>query len=250
MKALLQRFMGVSGGHQVITRHQAEALQLDQQWQDPDLPTKQRVIVTKELATIRQTHQFPPHMQAIIDQMRSLQLTQPSVLEIGCSSGYYSEIFKLAGLDLRYQGCDYSAAFVNLAKELYPHYPFQVDDNTQLHYADRQFDVVVSGCCILHILNYPKAITETIRVAKQYVIFSRTPVIHLHPTVYTKKKGYGIDMVEIIFNESELFQLFRDNGLTVLASTTFGLGPKLPDIAESTFSKTYLCARSSTLSVA
>lgn len=243
MKALLNRFIGASHGHKVISREQAVALQLDAQWQDPTLPEKQFQIVSDQLKKIAATKKFPPHMQAIVEQMKLVTVPHQTVLEIGCSSGYNNEVFRLAGLDLTYTGCDYSEAFIALAKKLYPQLPFQVADATALPYTDKQFDVAISGCCILHILDYPKAIAETARVTKRYAIFSRTPVIHLHSTIYTKKLGYGVPMVEIIFNEAELFTLFRDAGLAVVASTTFDRGPAVPGVGESVFSKTYLCER-------
>lgn len=243
MKALLNRFIGASHGHKVISRDQAVALQFDAQWQDPTLPKKQYQIVEQELKKITATENFPPHMQALTDQLRSIAVPQQAVLEIGCSSGYYNEVLRLAGLNVQYTGCDYSEAFIAFAKKLYPQLPFQVADATALPYGDQQFDVAISGCCILHILDYPKAIAETARVTKRYAIFSRTPVIHLHPTVYTKKTGYGVPMVEIIFNEAELFTLFRDAGLAVVASTTFDRGPAVPGVGESVFGKTYLCER-------
>ncbi|MBI4407194.1 MAG: methyltransferase domain-containing protein [Candidatus Kerfeldbacteria bacterium] len=243
MKTLLNKFFGVSGGHQVITRVEAERLQLDTQWQDPDLPQKQLEIVKRELAQIKANHKFPAHMQALIDQMKLLALTKPTVLEIGCSSGYYNEILQLAGVDMQYTGCDYSSAFIDLAKQFYPSLPFDVCDATALPYQDQQFDIAISGCCILHILDYPKAIQETARVSKRYAVFSRTPVIHLAPTTYTKKMGYGVPMIEIIFNETELLRFFHAAGLRVIDIITFGKGPHLPGSKESTFSKTYLCEK-------
>ncbi|EKD78356.1 MAG: methyltransferase type 11 [uncultured bacterium] len=243
MKTLLNKFFGVSGGHKIISRTVAEQLQLDQQWQDSELPQKQLEIVKRELAHIKSTHQFPAHMQALIDQVKLLTPTKPSVLEIGCSSGYYNEILQLAGVDMYYTGCDYSPAFINLAKQLYPNLPFDVCDATALPYQDQQFDVAISGCCILHILDYPKAIQETARVTKRYALFSRTPVVHLAGTTYTKKMGYGVPMIEIIFNETELLRHFHAAGLRVIDIITFGKGPHLPGIKEPTFSKTYLCEK-------
>ncbi len=243
MKALLNKFFGVSGGHHTITRVEAERLQLDTQWQDPQLPQKQLEIVKRELAQIKSSHQFPAHMQALVDQMKLITLTKPTVLEIGCSSGYYNEILQLGGVAMDYTGCDYSPAFIDLAKQLYPNLPFDVCDATALPYQNQQFDVAISGCCILHILDYPKAIQETARVSKRYAIFSRTPIIHLAGTTYTKKMGYGVPMIEIIFNETELLRHFQAAGLRVIDSITFGKGPHLPGMKEVTFSKTYLCEK-------
>jgi len=241
MNALFNHFFGISGGHRIISRTAAEQLRLDNQWQDPQLPQKQLEVVKRELAHIKASHQFPAHMQAVIDQMKLVALPKPTVLEIGCSSGYYNEIFQLAGVDMTYTGCDYSQAFIDLARQLYPNLPFDVCDATALPYQDQQFEVAISGGCILHILDYARAVQETARVAKRYAIFSRTLIIHLAATTYTKKTGYGVSMIEIIFNEAELIQLFHQAGLAVIGTTTFGAGPHLPGLRETVFSKTYVC---------
>lgn len=239
----LHRFTGVSGGHMVISRDEAEQLQLDNQWKNESLPDKQLEIVKKELSAIRASKVFPPHMQALIDQMKLTGITNPSVLEIGCSSGYYNEVLQLGGIATNYTGCDYSEAFIHLAKKLYPEIPFQVCDATKLPYNDKEFNVAISGCCILHILDYKSAIAETARVASEYVVMHRTPVVHLRETTYTRKSGYGIDMIEIIFNEQELLELFRENKLQVVDIRTFNQNPGVTELGEPYFTKNYLCKK-------
>lgn len=246
MKKMLQlfsKFSGVSGGHQIIDRQRAEQLQLNRQWQDPTLPAKQLEIVKKELRDIKEQQRYPAHMQTLVDEIRALALPNPTILEIGCSSGYYSEVFQLADLAVRYQGCDYSTAFIDLAKQRYPQLPFTVCDATTLPYADHSSDIVISGCCILHILDYPRAIAEAARVAKRYVIFHRTPVLHLRETIYTHKQGYGVGMIEILFNESELVDLFKQNGLAVIATHTPALNVNLAELKEPVYTKNYVCIK-------
>lgn len=235
--------VGVSSGHTVISRNEAEQLHYDNQWQDAELPQRQMKIVKKELADIRERTSYPPHMQTLIDELHMIGLARPSLLEIGCSSGYYSEVFQCAGMDVQYHGCDYSKAFIDLAKQRYPTIDFSVCDAIALPYPDASFDIAISGCCILHILNYEKAIAETARVAKRYAIFHRTPVLHCRPTTYTRKKGYGVDMIEIFFNESELFDLFRRYDLAVVAVDTPSLNVALPELGEQTFTKNYVCQK-------
>lgn len=246
--AIMNRFrvpgaVGISGGHTVICRTAAEQLHFDQQWQDPALPDRQLDIVNQELGDIRERQYYPPHMKTLVDEIRALPLVRPSVLEIGCSSGYYSAVFQLANLPVEYQGCDYSAAFIDLAKQRYPTLPFKVCEATALPYDTASFDIAISGCCLLHILNYEQAIAETARVAKRYAIFHRTPVLHCRATTYTRKKGYGVDMIEILFNEAELFELFRHNGLAVIASHTPALNVMLPELGEQAFTKNYVCQK-------
>lgn len=239
----INTLLSVSGGHKIISAAAAKQLRFDQQWKNDSLPKKQLSIVQKELTRIKQTGKFPDHMQALINQLQSLQLKNPSLLEIGCSSGYYSEVIQLAGLTVTYEGCDYSEAFIALARKLYPQHTFKICDNTQLNYVNSAYDIVISGCCILHILDYPQAIRETARVAKRFVIFSRTPIVHLNTTTYTRKKGYGVDMVEIFFNEQEFSDLLSKNGLVIRTITTIAADPTLSQLNEMVYIKTYLCEK-------
>ena len=164
------------------------------------------------------------------------------VLEIGCSSGYYSEVFAIKQLGLRYEGCDYSAAFIDLARRLYPGIAFEVGDATGLRYADRSFDVVVSGGCILHIPEYERAIAEAARVSRRWVAFHRTPVLHMHGPVTYTKKAYGVETIEIHFNEQALLRLFSAHGMRVVDINTHSIGWEEAS-ADALAMKTYLCEK-------
>jgi len=62
---------------------------------------------------------------------------------------------------------------------MYPAIRFDVEDATRLRYNSDSFDIVVSGCCLLHISEYEKAIAEAARVSREFVVFHRTPVLHM-----------------------------------------------------------------------
>lgn len=243
MWVTLTKLFGVSGGHHIVSRTEAEQAQLEQQWQDPKLPERQWALVSQQLADMRASGKLPHMMQVLVDQLKSVSQSGTTVLETGCSSGYYSEIFQLAGLNVQYSGSDYSQAFIDLAKQHYPNLPFTVGDAAKLPYQDQEFDVVISGGVILHMLQYVQAIHEAARVSKRYVIFSRTPMLHTHATTYTIKQAYGVKSIELLFNEAELFEHFRAAGLRVVAVDTIGRGAKLFNLVRPVYVKTYLCER-------
>src|SRR5262249_26389872 len=82
-------------------------------------------------------------------------LTNPRLLEIGCGSGYYSEILTTMLSDgIRYAGIDYSDAMIARARESYPAIAFEVADATKLPYADLSFDIAFNGGSLMHILDY------------------------------------------------------------------------------------------------
>ena len=59
-------------------------------------------------------------------------LTNPRLLEIGCGSGYYSDVLAtLLPGGVRYTGIDYSNAMIARAREHYPAIAFEVADATK-----------------------------------------------------------------------------------------------------------------------
>lgn len=247
LKALIRPFRAETSADYVELEagdREATAVSLKEAWRAAEIPQKQRSGVDRLLADYRAGHaclQF----DALVDMLRPLTLQASrgdalTVLEVGCSSGYYSEVFAIKGLDVRYAGCDYSEAFVQMARRIYPALDFRVEDATALRYADASHDVVVSGGCLLHIPDYEAAIREAARVARRYVVFHRTPVLHRRPTTYFTKRAYGVKTVEIHFNEQELVQSFARHGLYVIDITTLDTDWRDGDAYAT---KSYLCEK-------
>lgn len=209
-------------------------------WKNKEIPSRQYITTERQLSNIENI----PAIADLIRFMKQTNIKNPKVLEIGCSTGYHEEAFRRAKLGVQYEGCDFSPTFINLARKLHPQVKFKLSDATRLSYLDRQFDVVISGCCILHIIDYQKAIREAVRVSARYVIFHRTPVIHSRRTTFAKKIGYGQEMVEIFFNENELSHIFSDNMLNIVSVKTHAQ-MKVPGLGEPVFMKNYLCIKSS-----
>src|SRR5205085_7897990 len=88
-------------------------------------------------------------------------IVNPRVLEVGCGSGYYSEVFAtLLPGGVRYTGIDYSDAMIARARARSPSTAFEVADASRLPYADNAFDIVFNGVSLMHIIDYPAAIRE------------------------------------------------------------------------------------------
>lgn len=211
-------------------------------WKAAEIPAKQWLVVEQELNKIRKTKQFPAGIQAVVDAIKRTALKNPTLLEVGCSSGYFSELFRLAKINVRYHGCDYGQEFIKLAKEKFPNATFSLCDATKLPFKTDSFDIIMSGSCLLHIARYQAAIKESARVAKKFVIFHKTPVVHTIPTVYTVKRAYNVEMLEIQFNENELLKLFDKNGLTIVSIQSYA-SMTLSGLTEPIFYKDYLCIK-------
>ena len=246
LKYLAQRLpagAGVSSRYVQIQGRDAEqeSSRLRDAWQSQDLPARQRELVDTQLAACWRGEPVDV-FDVLIRAMRALPLDVQgmSVLEVGCSSGFYSEVFEIAGLDVHYAGCDYSEAFIELARQKYPALRFDVEDATALKYGDDTFDIVVSGCCLLHIPEYQDAAAETVRVARRFVIFHRTPVVLGQPNVYYRKQAYGVETVEIHFNEPHFLELLAWQGLEIIAVYT--LDESVKGGVESA-NRTYVCRK-------
>lgn len=196
-----------------------EAATFREAWMDDSIPSKQRCLVDEQLAEFTAGRSVPV-FDSLIDVLKPVATLQGPLLEIGCSSAYYSEVLKSRGFLFTYHGCDYSPAFIRLGQRYYPDLPLYVEDATALSFDDDAFDFVISGCCLLHILDFEKAISEAARVARQYVVFHRTPVVLGLPHQYYRKNAYDIETIEIHFNETELLSLFNRHELQPIRVVT------------------------------
>ena len=143
-------------------------------------------------------------------------LSNPRLLEIGCGSGYHSEV--LAALlpgGVRYTGIDYSDAMIARAREHYPSIAFEVADATKLPYADQAFDIAFNGVSLMHIIDYQAAIGEAARVAR-FCIFHSVPVFDDYRTTFLSKYAYGAPVVEVVFGRQELMSLCNEAGLRLM----------------------------------
>ena len=141
-------------------------------------------------------------------------IAHPRVLEVGCGSGYYSEVFAtLLPCGVRYTGIDYSDAMIARARAHYPSTAFEVADATRLPYADGAFDVVFNGVSLMHIVEYKAAIREAARVAVRYCIFHTVPVFDEYRTTFLSKYAYGAPVVEVVFSKRELMSICQGAGL-------------------------------------
>ncbi len=194
------------------------ARELENAWQDPAIPRRQWIgVVRGEMERLR-AGQWLPHFEILIRAVKLAGLAVPSLLDVGASSGFYSEILKLGGISCRYTALDYSEEYRKLAKELYPDIDFNLGDARDLPFSDSAFDIVLSGCCLIHIYEADRVVAESARVASKFVIMNRTPVMMGVATTYYEKRAYGVRTLEIHYNESDLFAMFSKHALEVVSS--------------------------------
>lgn len=238
----LRRQWLVSTDYRVITDVQARNAQAGG-WMSPRTVRRQASAYEQLLQDMRNGHPRID-LRVAAEAADTPGLPSASLLEVGCGSGYYSEIFShLTKTRISYTGIDYSPAMIERARARYPSVPFAIGDATRLNYGDRAFDIVFNGVSLMHILDYQAAIAESARVARSACVFHSVPVFPDHATTYIHKYAYGSPVVEMVFSRDELLQLFRKNGLILHRSWA-----SIPyDVAElvgaPSHAETFLCMR-------
>lgn len=209
--------------------------ELTSAWQDKDIPARQRALTQQELNAMYKGSQ-PQIYNILADILRPYVATDSTLLEIGCATGYYYEILEyLLNKRISYTGVDYSEALISMAKDFYPKTEFIAADGANLPFEDGQFSIAISSCMLLHVPNYAQHIAETARVAGQFVVAHRTPVCRQRPTQYYKKLAYGIETVELRFNENEIISEFASYGLKLINGIEYYTKPNADE-----FEATYL----------
>lgn len=215
---------------------------LSQAWQDEAIPLVQRKLVDEQLRDM--------HNGTVIDvfrvaaeAVRRTGLTAPSILELGCSSGYYGEVLEtLVGPEVTYSGMDLSGAMIAEARRCYPSREFVQGDAIDLPFADASYDILLSSAMLMHVKDYPVAIRETARVARSWCVFHRTPVMHEAPTAWFEKLAYGVRLLEICFNEPELIGLFAGSGLELVDRLSIDKFEPTEDVSGGEM-VTYVCRK-------
>lgn len=229
--------MVISGGHTIIQKSEITG-DLLVGWKDPTIPISQRRLTEAQL---KEMYSGQVNELFIILEKCVRESCNPdsTILELGCSTGYYYEILThLLQTKITYTGVDYSEAMVEAARKYYPDAAFVVADGANLPFKNNQFSVVISGSILIHNLNYHKHINETARVSNSRVIIHRTQLCKSRPTHFLKKKAYDIDVLEVRFNESELLELFEKERFYLLHTYEY-----LTDNSKDEFESTHLLKR-------
>ncbi len=214
--------------------------QLAKAWQNADLPARQRGLVQQELEQMYAGNPRP-QFSALAELIRPYLRNGSSVLELGCSSGYYYEILEyLLGIRIDYTGVDYSEGMIAMARDFYPRPHFFCTDAKNLFFPDRHFDLVISSCVLLHVPNYRQHIEETCRVARDLVVLHRTPVCRNSPTTGMAKLAYGVETVEYRFNEQELLNHLSLQGFELVTGIQISAAA-----GQDQFDNSYLLKRQS-----
>lgn len=191
---------------------------VDGAWRSESIPAKQWAVVEGELERMRRADLVAPFaafVEAVGIVYRRGDPVRKTVLEIGAGCGYYSEVLSKYFPDLDYTACDYSEAFQAFAKSKFAEIKYDFQDARNLAYGDAAFDLVISGCVLLHVFDWKKALAEAVRVSKRWVMLHRTPFTQGGPTKCYAKEAYGVECIEWSFSELEMMVALSGLGCNV-----------------------------------
>jgi ubiquinone/menaquinone biosynthesis C-methylase UbiE len=183
-------------------------------WKSKKIPEKQWKTVSHQLDKFGKggyIAEFDAFVEAIRIGMSKAVIKESTVLEIGCSSGYYGQVLKDVFSNLDYKGVDFSEYFVQFGKKKFKELDLAVADTRRLPFKDGEFGIVVSGSVLLHVFEWELGIQESCRVAQKLVVLHRTPVSGGQTTLFTKN-AYGVSMFQWTFNECQLINEMLKNG--------------------------------------
>jgi len=188
---------------------------------------QQRALVDQQLAAMRAGNP-PAHFVSLGRLLQWLRdevddPLQLKLLDAACASGYYYEIIQhYVGEWIDYVGVDFNRGMVAMAQRLYPGLPILQGDVCNLHMlSDDSFDIVLSGATIMHIEDWPVAVTELARVADRWLILHRTWIFD-QPTQVDRRDAYGQIVPYITFNRTELHDLLGALGFIALRTVDSG----------------------------
>jgi len=226
--------------YEIINRHAAQQITVDG-WNTNTAATKQHTAFRLLLDDLK-TGKPRKDIDVLDMALKYLPSNIDTLLEVGCGSGYISEVIHHSRPDIsHYIGLDRAAAMTDLGQKTYPEHEFLTGNANALPFTDKSIDVVLNGVSLMHTIDYPQAIAECARVAKRYCVFSTVPIHTEGGSVYLRKFAYDNPVFEINFHEQEIVNLFELAGLKIVNKWE-SLAYDLSDvIGEPTTTKTYVC---------
>ena len=193
-----------------------ESLELKDNWSRDLIGLLQRELINYQLYQMKLDN--PPKLfniiKSVFNKIDSNKDQKYSILDIGCTSGYYYEIINFYNPNkFSYQGCDYNKGSVELAKQYYPNVNFFVDDLTNLSISDNMYDITFLSGVIEHIPLYIKGLNELCRITKKYIILHRIWLSN-GKTTSTKGTQYFVPVIRNHYNKEEFFSILKSKSFT------------------------------------
>ena len=186
-----------------------ESKKFKDNWSKDLIGKLQRELVNYQLYQMRLGN--PPKLFKIIKDVFSKVEENNTILDIGCTSGYYNEIINFYFPNkFKYHGCDYNPESIKLAQEYYKDIHFFVNDLTNLSCNNNEYDITFLSGVIEHVPEYIKGLNELCRVTKKYIILHRI-WLQNGETSCSKGTQFFVPVIRNHYNKKEFFDILKKN---------------------------------------
>lgn len=181
-------------------------------WTNPDLPKEHFNVNKKEWDKLDKddnSYLSVPPFLATYEIMRDVLAKNPeyNILDVAAGNALYNKIFKKIGHTGKYTAVDYNNKFKEIALLLQKDIDYRIDNAAHLtSFLDESFDIVFSGCHLIHMMDWKDSLYNLFRVANKHVVLHRTPLYTMSPTRYYTKMAYNVPCIEIHFGSMEFFK--------------------------------------------
>lgn len=138
-----------------------------------------------------------------------IDLSNISILDIGCACGGFFNIFREMAPSIKYTGVDISKNLIDGAKLLHPEAEFHVSEKDRLDFPPSSFDLVFSSGVFHMTDKWKELYREAYRVSKELVLidFRLTESAGVHGKIALDFFGQNCENYAdyIVLNEKELF---------------------------------------------
>lgn len=206
---------------------------------DPALGKLMAEEVLEEIKFVRSGGTHPTYQKAVDALVLALarKKKKRTLLDVGCGIGLYCAVVQEAGLNVAYEGADYSETMIEIARREFPGIKFHLADALELPFRKNQFDIVLAGALLAHIAEWQKALKELCRVAKSHLVWHRAT---LSPdgmgTRSTQILHGNYPVLRIHFSQGDIERELRENGFEIQESWFVRRGGNY-------LQRTFLCRR-------
>ena len=196
-----------------------ESKKYSENWSMDLVGELQRTLVNYQLRQLKMNRS--PPVFSMIKVIFSRIENNLSLLDIGCTTGYYYEVINhYFPNKFNYSGCDYNESSIKLAKKYYQDIDFSVKDLTKMNCEGNSYDVTFLSGVIEHIPDYVTAIKELCRITKKYIVLHRIWLTN-NETICKKGTQYFVPVIRNQYNSKDFFNLFKNKFEIIFESNTF-----------------------------
>ncbi len=178
---------------------------------------------------------MPPDIQAAIGWLYEYINESSSVLDVGCSTGYFGEFIK-KNKRCRVYGIEISDDRISAAKVLDKVFSFDLDTEWPRGVLSQKFDYIFFGDVIEHLKNPEKSLRAASKMLNKggYIFVSTPNVAHISVRLELLGGGFEYESMGILDNTH--LKYFTRNSLNDLVKAS-GLSVKVEDMSTNDIPK-------------